>query len=121
MADPRFSPREQSLAGGFLAKFQGWFTRLPVVVFASVVLFGLWSAVYTLPAESEAVVTRFGKYDRTVTPGLRFKLPWGIEGVRRVPVKRQLKVEFGFGTPGASNPHQSTSTAEQAAEKRMVT
>jgi len=39
---------------------------------------------------------------RTVGPGLHFKLPDGIESVRRVPTERVLKEEFGFVTSGTS-------------------
>ena len=38
-----------------------------------------------------------------------------------VPVKRQLKQEFGFGTPGATNKYQFTGPKEFIAEKSMVT
>ena len=36
--------------------------------------------------------------NRTVSPGLHFKFPVGIESVRRVPTERVLKEEFGFAT-----------------------
>ena len=39
-----------------------------------------------------------GKYHRTVGPGLRFKIPFGLESVFIVPSQRQLKEEFGFRT-----------------------
>ena len=80
-----------------------------------------WTSFYTVPADSEAIVTRFGRFSDVVTPGLRLKLPWGIDEVTKVPVKRQLKVEFGFGTPGAGNVLQSSDAKEQMQEKRMVT
>ncbi len=121
MAVPRYYPGNRFDGSDLIGQLKTWLTRLPVLLLGLFVVSGLWSAFYTVPAESEAVVTRFGKYDRTVTPGLRLKLPWGVESVRKLPVKRQLKVEFGFGTPGSGNPHQSTSQAEQAEEKRMVT
>ena len=62
---------------------------------------------------------RFGKYVKTVDPGLRFKLPFGVDRVSIVPVKRQLKQEFGFGTEGATNATQFSS--EQEEERSMVT
>lgn len=98
-----------------------WLTRLPLVVVGLAVFIGLWSSFYTVPADSEAVVLRFGRFHRTVTPGLRFKLPWGVETVTALPVKRQLKAEFGFGTAGASNPHQASGPSEWIREKAMVT
>ena len=53
---------------------------------------------FTVPAESEGVVLRFGRFIDTVPSGLHFKVPFGIDRVAIVPVKRQLKQEFGFGT-----------------------
>lgn len=80
-----------------------------------------WTSVYTVRAESEGVVLRFGRFKTTVTSGLHFKLPLGIDAVQLVPVKRQLKQEFGFGTPDATNPWQSAPRAEWGVEKSMVT
>ena len=42
------------------------------------------------------VVQRFGKYVRTVEPGLHFKFPRGIEKVSKVKVRFVYKEEFGF-------------------------
>jgi membrane protease subunit HflK len=58
-------------------------------------VFSLW---FTIAPEEVGVVLRFGKYTRTVNPGLNFKLPFGIEKAIKVPVERQLKLEFGFRT-----------------------
>ena len=40
----------------------------------------LLTSYYTVGAESEGVVLRFGKFLRTVEPELHFKLPFGIDG-----------------------------------------
>jgi modulator of FtsH protease HflK len=79
----------------------------------------VWTSFYTVPADSVGIVQRFGKYVRTDEPGLRFKLPAGMDTVRLVPVRRQLKLEFGFTTPGATSPFQASQ--EPDAEKAMVT
>ncbi|MEO6603416.1 MAG: FtsH protease activity modulator HflK [Polyangiaceae bacterium] len=86
-----------------------------------VVAFALWTAVYTVPAESEGVVLRFGRFSHLVAPGLHFKLPLGVDDVEIVPVKRQLKQEFGFGSEGSSNPSQSSAASDWLGEKTMVT
>ena len=80
-----------------------------LIVVALIALAGLgaWTAYYTVPSDSVAVVQRFGKYLKEVSPGLHFKLPLGIDAATVVPVKRQLKQEFGFMTPGAGDPYQS--------------
>jgi len=81
--------------------------------------FAIFSSVYTVQAESQGVVLRFGKYVRNAGPGLRFKLPFNIERVSMVPVKRQLKQEFGFGTADGTSPDQFS--REQNFERGMVT
>jgi modulator of FtsH protease HflK len=92
-----------------------------VVVIAALVLLGLGllTAYYTVPSDSVAVVQRFGKYLKDVPPGLHFKLPLGIDTATIVPVKRQLKQEFGFATPGGGDPYQSPRDGKR--ETEMVT
>jgi membrane protease subunit HflK len=97
-----------------------------IIVLALLTLAGLgaWTAYYTVPSDSVAVVQRFGKYLKQVQvpPGLHFKLPLGIDAATIVPVKRQLKQEFGFTTPGASDPYQSPRDGNrQKRETEMVT
>lgn len=77
--------------------------------------------IYKVEAEYQAIVLRFGKYTKTVEPGLQFKFPFGVDRVYQVPVRRQLKQEFGFSTPGHGSPWQSTRADEQEAERNMVT
>ncbi len=61
----------------------------------------LFSSIFTVNPEEVGIILRFGKFTRTVSPGLNFKLPLGIETVTKVPVERQLKQEFGFRTQEA--------------------
>jgi membrane protease subunit HflK len=95
-----------------------------VIIFSALVLAGLgaWTAYYTVPSDSVAVVQRFGKYLKEVPPGLHFKLPLGIDTATIVPIKRQLKQEFGFTTPNASDPYQSPRDVHDGKrETEMVT
>lgn len=85
------------------------------------ITFGLWTAYYTVPSDSVAVIQRFGKYVKQVPPGLHFIFPLGIESATVVPVKRQLKQEFGFTTPGASDPQQAPRVRDERKETQMVT
>ena len=57
-----------------------------------------FSSFFTVNPEEVGVILRFGKYTRAANPGMNFKLPFGIEAVTKVPVERQLKMEFGFRT-----------------------
>jgi modulator of FtsH protease HflK len=75
-----------------------------VVVIGVLVLLGaimLFTMFYTVEADEVAVVQRFGKYVRREEPGLRFKLPLGLETARKVKVQRVFKAEFGFRTEEA--------------------
>ncbi|MDA7660627.1 FtsH protease activity modulator HflK [Verrucomicrobia bacterium] len=97
------------------------FRAIIMGLIAVLVVIALLTAFYTVQAESQGVVLRFGKYIKTVEPGLKFKLPFGIDTVQIVPVRRQLKQEFGVSTRDATNPYQYTSSSEQTREKSMVT
>ncbi len=93
--------------------------RVIVIAVLALVGLGAWTAYYTVPSDSVAVVQRFGKYLKDVAPGLHFKLPLGIDEATILPVKRQLKQEFGFATAGATDPYQVSREGPQ--ETRMVT
>ena len=79
----------------------------------------VWTSFYTVPAESQGVVLRFGKLLKTVKSGLQFKIPFGIDTVKVLPTERQLKLEFGYGTPGNTNPYQVGDNYDE--QKSMVT
>ncbi len=81
----------------------------------------VWSSFFEVPTEAEAVVLRLGKFDRIVPSGLHLKLPLSIEKEIIVPVKRQLKLEFGFGTRNATNRWQNTESSDWGAQSAMVT
>ena len=68
---------------------------------ALLVLIAVLSSFYTIDPEEAGLVLRFGQYVRSTSPGLHFKMPFGIERVMKVPVQRQLKAEFGFRTTQA--------------------
>ena len=89
------------------------FIILAILILAGL---GMWTSYYTVPSDSVAVVQRFGAYLKEVPPGLHFKLPLGIDDATTVPVKRQLKQEFGFTTPGARDPYQSPRPRNEARE-----
>lgn len=92
---------------------------LPLIALAAAVLFALSGAYYTIPAESEGVLLRFGRYIQKVAPGLHFRIPFGVDEVITVPTQRQLKLEFGFGSRTYTNPDQVGN--EPIKEKSMVT
>ena len=95
-----------------LGKYQLWLPngkyKTSFVILAVLFCFSaLYTALFTVPSDSVAVVLRFGKFSTILPSGLHFKLPLGIDRVHIVPIKRQLKQEFGFSTPGATDPNQN--------------
>jgi modulator of FtsH protease HflK len=90
-----------------------------VLVVGVLVLIGailLLTMFYTVEADEVAIVQRFGKYVRREEPGLRTKLPFGVETVRKVKVQRVDKVEFGFRTeePGVRTRFSQRSFLEES-------
>ncbi|PKP90656.1 MAG: hypothetical protein CVT76_09820, partial [Alphaproteobacteria bacterium HGW-Alphaproteobacteria-15] len=86
--------------------------RLPgvLLVVGLLVLWGAFSAFYTVQPEQRAVVKRFGAVVAITDPGLHFKLPFGIDKMQLVATERVLKEEFGFRTVGESQPTRYADT-----------
>ena len=70
-----------------------------ILIGIGIVVFIIASSLsfFTVKANQEAVILRFGKYNETVGPGLHFKLPV-IDNVLSGEVKRIYNEEFGFRT-----------------------
>ena len=94
---------------------------IKIVVAAVVALILIFGSIYQIGPEEIGVILRFGKFVRTTNPGLHFKLPLGIEKLTKVPVQRQLKMEFGFRTarPGVRTEYRVT--PETVKEAVMLT
>lgn len=72
--------------------------NLRTVLLALLVIVILVTSVKTIKPEEQGVVLLLGKFNRTVQPGLSFIAPLGLEKMYKIPVQRQLKLEFGFRT-----------------------
>lgn len=70
-----------------------WIIGLIVVV----LLIGI-NSYYTVDPQETAVVQRFGKFIGTEEAGLHFKIPFGIDTVRKVVTGRVLQREYGYRT-----------------------
>ncbi len=96
-----------------LGRFSG------LAILALLVLWFALSSFTSVPTDSAGVLTRFGRFVEVVKPGLRFKLPLGIDVIAVVPVERRLTLDFGFSTPSATNLNQRPDDPE--AERNIVT
>lgn len=85
-------------------------------------LFLIVTGYYQVEPDEVAVVQRFGKFVRTTGPGPHFKVPFGVERITKVPVQRQLKMEFGFRTArAAAQTSYASASPETIAESQMLT
>ena len=82
---------------------------------ALAVLLLLVTSLFQIGPEEVGVITRFGKYVRTVDPGLNLKVPI-IERLYKVAVERQQKEEFGFRTTqaGIKSEYSKSGTADES-------
>ena len=93
------------------------------VVTALVVLLAIvagFTSFFVVDATEQAVVTRLGKYSRTVGAGLQFKLPFGLDRNYNVPANVVQTEQFGFKTissAGTKGVYENNITSES----RMLT
>ena len=88
-------------------------------VAAIAVLVALAGTAYQIEPEEVGVVLRFGRFVRTTSPGLHFKIPF-VEEMQRVPVQRQLKQEFGFRTIEAGVRSDYAGQQQQLADESVM-
>ncbi|MCB0334565.1 MAG: FtsH protease activity modulator HflK [Bdellovibrionales bacterium] len=93
----------------------------PAGVFLTIVVILLFFAVpnafYTVQPEEEAVVTFFGRYDRTTSPGLHFKIPF-VEQATRIKTKTIFEEAFGTYSSSESESPQARGFLLGALENR---
>jgi modulator of FtsH protease HflK len=92
--------------------------KIIIPILVVVILF--MASFFTVETEEVGVITRFGKYARTVDPGLEFKIPF-VERVYLVPVERQQKIEFGFKTVKADIRSEYKRGKVEQEESNMLT
>ena len=104
------SPLDLENVGKILRDRLGGLKIVALVVLAGLLLL---SSVYTVQPEEVGVILRLGKYAGTTEPGLRFKIPL-IDRLTKVPVRRQLKEEFGFRSESVAVRSSFVANADEA-------
>ena len=89
--------------------------RVILIGLAGIII--LWNTVFQIGTEEVGVITRVGRYSRTVEPGLNLKIPFA-ERVDKVPVERQQKLEFGFRS--ASGAQQSSYSKDGVSDESLM-
>jgi membrane protease subunit HflK len=97
--------------------------RFTTIGFLVIVVVLLWLAtgIYQVNQDQVGVVQRFGKYSRTVGPGLQWKLPSGIEKVSKVATQRIYQEEFGLRTLRAGVRTEYAPESQYERESLMLT
>jgi membrane protease subunit HflK len=90
-------------------------------IIAIFILAGIYTSFYTVQPSEEAVVTRFGRYNRTTSPGLHFLAPFGMEEAIKVRTKLVLQEEFGFRTKNVGQHVTNYSQGDFEKESLMLT
>ena len=86
-----------------------------IVILGLVLVIISATSLFQIEPEEIGVITRFGKYVRSVDPGLNMKVPL-LERVYKVAVERQQKEEFGFRTvrAGVQSEFTKSGTADES-------
>jgi membrane protease subunit HflK len=118
--DPFGDPSRQ------MKNMKQWTQRNMRLVIAAVIagffVLAAFTSYYQIEPEEVGVVLRFGRHIQpNAGPGPHFKLPLGIDRVIKVPVQRQLKMEFGFRTARADVRSEFIRDRRTAAESTMLT
>lgn len=77
--------------------------RIVLTVFIAILLLSLiGTCFYTVDDKQQAVVTTFGRVTDITDAGVHFKLPFGIQNVRKVDVNVYQKIELGYSSAGTA-------------------
>ena len=102
-----------------IPQLQGRTRRILAGIGVAIVL--LLGSYYQVEPDEVGVIQRFGAYVRTTNPGPHLRIPLA-EKVTKVPVQRQLKMEFGFRTGQAGvRTTYAPATSNTQAEALMLT
>ncbi|MGE0203651.1 MAG: FtsH protease activity modulator HflK [Hyphomicrobiaceae bacterium] len=74
---------------------------LALVAVAAIAVVSFFAFTVQVRPDEQAIILRFGKFDRVKGPGLHFKWPYPVENVLLPKVTRQNSIEIGFRSIGA--------------------
>ncbi len=83
--------------------FRGTLRLGILIVLAVVLLIGAGTCFYTVDDKQQAVVTTFGRVTDITDAGVHFRLPFGIQQVKKVDVNVYQKIELGYSSAGGNN------------------
>ncbi len=76
---------------------------LVIAILVIIVVVTLSTGFFVVDQTEQAVILRFGKYLKTVGPGLQFKIPFGIDKSFNVETQTVQTMSFGYRATSAGN------------------
>ena len=73
-----------------------------VILLFVLIVFMTGTCFYTVDDKQQGVVTTFGRVTDITDAGVHFKLPFGIQNVKKVDVNVYQKIELGYSSNGTS-------------------
>ncbi len=124
--DNQDNPFQSNGSGGGKAKKSFRFSpKLLIIALLVVFVFvAISTGFFVVDQTEQAVILRFGRYLKTVGPGLQFKIPFGIDSSYNVETQTVQTMSFGYratttgNTSGAST---SYNYSKYTAESTMLT
>ena len=76
---------------------------LMIAILVIVIAVALSTGFFVVDQTEQAVILRFGKYLKTVGPGLQFKIPFGVDKSYNVETQTVQTMSFGYRATAAGN------------------
>ncbi len=92
-----------------------------LVIIVLIIGVGALTAAYTVQTGHRGVLLRFGKFAGVVTPGLHFKIPFGVDRVIDVHTEKVETETFGFRSEGPGVRSKFRKDTEAAKESTILT
>lgn len=89
------------------------------IIVAVIAISAVMSSFFVVDQTEQAVVNRFGEYNRTVGPGLQTKIPFGIE--KSYTVQTQVVQTMTFGYRSTINSSPLIASTDYPSESIMLT
>ncbi len=91
-------------------------TTVIIIAVVVAILSLITSCWYTIDEKQQGVILTFGKVTGTADAGMHFKLPFGIQSVKKVDVNVYQTIELGYRTNPTTSDYQTIEN-----ESRMIT
>jgi len=96
--------------------------RLQLGIVVILVLIAVFTSIYKVDAGEQVAVLRFGELVEIVNvPGIKFKLPFGIDSTRAINVDQIHTIQYGYRVTEGGSEDKPPSYVDQTSERIMLT